>query len=90
MVRSVINIGVLKSNDKSVAPDLQPIMITQEYISKIKNTLPLLPNELFDKFTKEFGLSDYDAQLLTNEKAIALILMNSVFLQKTINLQQIL
>jgi len=53
-------------------PDLQPVIITQEYIEKVKNSLPPLPNELFQKFTTEFGLSDYDANILTDEKGIAL------------------
>ena len=53
-------------------PDLQPVIITQEYIEKIRKTLPLLPKELFIKFTKEFKLSDYDANILIEEKEIAL------------------
>ena len=53
-------------------PDLQPIIITQDYIEKVKKTLPPLPKELFQKFTKEFNLSDYDANILVDEKEIAL------------------
>jgi len=53
-------------------PDLQPIIVTKEYIEKVKATLPLLPEELFQKFTKEFALSDYDANILVEEKSIAL------------------
>ena len=53
-------------------PDLQPLFITKEYINKIKNTLPELPNELFVKFTKKFRLSEYDANILIDEKGIAL------------------
>ena len=53
-------------------PDLQAVIVTQEYIEKIKNSLPPLPSELFQKFTTEFGLSDYDANILTDEKGIAL------------------
>ena len=55
-------------------PDLQAVIVTQEYIEKVKNNLPPLPNELFQKFTTEFGLSDYDANILTDEKGIALYL----------------
>ena len=43
-------------------PDLSPIIIKQEYIDKIKSELPALPEELYTKYTKEFGLSDYDAK----------------------------
>ena len=53
-------------------PDLQPIIITEKYISEIKEQLPPLPDELFLKFTNEFGLSEYDAIILTDEKEIAL------------------
>ena len=53
-------------------PDLQPVIVTQDYIEKVKATLPPLPKELFQKFTKEFSLSDYDANILVDEKAIAL------------------
>jgi len=53
-------------------PDLQPIIITQDYIEKVKRTLPPLPKELHQKFTKEFNLSDYDANILVDEKEIAL------------------
>ena len=53
-------------------PDLQPIIITKKYISAIKEQLPPLPNELFLKFTNEFGLSRYNAIILTDEKEIAL------------------
>ncbi|MAJ89857.1 MAG: Asp-tRNA(Asn)/Glu-tRNA(Gln) amidotransferase GatCAB subunit B [Flavobacteriales bacterium] len=53
-------------------PDLQPILINKEYIEKIKASLPLLPSQLFKKFTKEFGLSEYDANILIDDKSIAL------------------
>ena len=53
-------------------PDLQAVIVTQEYIEEVKNSLPPLPSELFQKFTTEFGLSDYDANILTDEKGIAL------------------
>ena len=53
-------------------PDLSPIIIKQEYIDKIKSELPALPEELYTKYTKEYGLSDYDAKNLTDSKGIAL------------------
>jgi aspartyl-tRNA(Asn)/glutamyl-tRNA(Gln) amidotransferase subunit B len=52
-------------------PDLQPVVVTKEYISKVKETLPPLPNELFKKYTA-LGLSEYDAGVLTDSKEIAL------------------
>jgi aspartyl-tRNA(Asn)/glutamyl-tRNA(Gln) amidotransferase subunit B len=53
-------------------PDLQPVIVTQEYIAKVKASLPPLPTELFKKFSTEFGLSEYDANILIDEKGIAL------------------
>jgi len=53
-------------------PDLQPVIVTKEYINKVRKTLPPLPNELFLIFTKEYNLSEYDANILTDEKGIAL------------------
>lgn len=53
-------------------PDLQPIKVTEEHISEVAATMPPLPNFLFNKYTKELGLSDYDAAILTDQKEIAL------------------
>lgn len=53
-------------------PDLQPIQVTQEHIDEIKSVMPPLPNQLFEKYTKTLGLSDYDAKNLTDTKDIAL------------------
>ena len=47
-------------------------IITKEYIEKVKKTLPLLPKELFTKFTTKFNLSEYDSNILIEEKEIAL------------------
>ncbi len=52
-------------------PDLQPVVVSQEYIAKVKSTLPPLPNELFKKY-QSLGLSAYDAGVLTDSKEIAL------------------
>ena len=40
-------------------------------VEKVKSTLPPLPKELFQKFTKEFFLSDYDVNILGEKKGIA-------------------
>ena len=52
-------------------PDLQPVVVSQEYIAKIKNKLPPLPNELYKKYIG-LGLSAYDCGVLTDSKEIAL------------------
>lgn len=53
-------------------PDLQPVIVKEEYINQIKRNLPPLPEKLLLKFTMEFGLSEYDATILVDEKGIAL------------------
>ena len=53
-------------------PDLQPVMVTAKDVEEIKKTLPPLPKELFKKFTSEFGLSEYDTNVIIEEKEIAL------------------
>jgi aspartyl-tRNA(Asn)/glutamyl-tRNA(Gln) amidotransferase subunit B len=53
-------------------PDLQPVIVTQEDIAKVKSELPPLPAELLEKYTKELGLSAYDASVLTDAKEVAL------------------
>lgn len=53
-------------------PDLQPVLIEQDYINEVKKSLPPLPDQLFKKYTNEFGLSEYDAGVLTDTKEIAL------------------
>ena len=46
--------------------------IDEQWIADIKATMPALPNELHKKFTTEFGLSEYDAGVLTESKPVAL------------------
>ncbi|PKV75491.1 Asp-tRNA(Asn)/Glu-tRNA(Gln) amidotransferase subunit GatB [Pontibacter ramchanderi] len=53
-------------------PDLPPLVIEQEWLERIKATMPSLPQELYKRFTQEFGLSEYDAGVLTDAKEIAL------------------
>lgn len=53
-------------------PDLQPTSVKQDYIRKVKETLPLMPNDLFKKYTEEYGLSDYDANIIIESKPVAL------------------
>ena len=52
-------------------PDLQPVYITEKYIKSVKETLPELPNQLYKRYVRDFKLSDYDAAVLTDTKAIA-------------------
>jgi aspartyl-tRNA(Asn)/glutamyl-tRNA(Gln) amidotransferase subunit B len=42
-----------------------------EYVEKLKNDLPELPDEKKHRFMRSFGLSDYDADVLVAERASA-------------------
>ncbi len=46
-------------------PDLLPLIITDDQIEKIRETLPELPTAKRARYVKEFGLSEYDAARLT-------------------------
>jgi len=48
-------------------PDLLPVTIEQDWIDQIRDTLPELPDEKKHRFTKEYGLSLYDASVLIAE-----------------------
>lgn len=52
-------------------PDILPITIAKESVEKIKNEMPLLPQERRIKYVEEYGLPEYDAQILTSSKYIS-------------------
>lgn len=53
-------------------PDLQPITVSEATKEAIRASMPPLPRELRAKYTSTLGLSDYDAAILTDDKATAL------------------
>jgi aspartyl-tRNA(Asn)/glutamyl-tRNA(Gln) amidotransferase subunit B len=52
-------------------PDLPPLHITQPFIDEVKAQMPALPKALLAKFTTEYGLNEYDAGVLTDNKETA-------------------
>ncbi|MCE2866033.1 MAG: Asp-tRNA(Asn)/Glu-tRNA(Gln) amidotransferase subunit GatB [Oxalobacteraceae bacterium] len=52
-------------------PDLPPLMIAQEWIDRVKASLPELPGAMRDRFVNDYQLSEYDAMVLTQSKAMA-------------------
>ncbi|MBO6602788.1 MAG: Asp-tRNA(Asn)/Glu-tRNA(Gln) amidotransferase subunit GatB [Roseicyclus sp.] len=52
-------------------PDLLPLEIEQDWVDRIEATLPELPDAKKARFMGEFGLSDYDASVLTADTASA-------------------
>ncbi|GAB2785173.1 aspartyl-tRNA(Asn)/glutamyl-tRNA(Gln) amidotransferase subunit B [Hymenobacter luteus] len=53
-------------------PDLPPVIIDDEWLHRVQAELPALPQQLYARFTGELGLSDYDANVLTADKDVAL------------------
>ncbi len=52
-------------------PDLLPLQITQDMILQIQANMPALPSTLRNSWRTSYGLSDYDASLLTQSKSTA-------------------
>jgi aspartyl-tRNA(Asn)/glutamyl-tRNA(Gln) amidotransferase subunit B len=52
-------------------PDLPPLMIAQEWIDRVRASLPELPGAMRDRFVNDYQLSEYDAMVLTQSKAMA-------------------
>lgn len=52
-------------------PDLVPLRVTKEEIESIASEIGELPKEKNQRFRDEFGLSVYDAWLMSNNKALA-------------------
>ena len=50
-------------------PDLTPFHLQDEFIEKIRQTIPALPEERIKKYITELKLSEYDAGVLTEERA---------------------
>jgi aspartyl-tRNA(Asn)/glutamyl-tRNA(Gln) amidotransferase subunit B len=52
-------------------PDINPIVITPEEIEAVRATLPELPGARRQRYRELYGLSDYDAGILTVSKAFS-------------------
>jgi aspartyl-tRNA(Asn)/glutamyl-tRNA(Gln) amidotransferase subunit B len=52
-------------------PDLVPVEINDEWIERVRESLPELPDEKKLRFETDYKLPEYDAVLLTTDKAVA-------------------
>ncbi len=52
-------------------PDLLPLELTQDYVDGLRNSLPELPDAKRARFINDYGLSAYDADVLTAERESA-------------------
>jgi aspartyl-tRNA(Asn)/glutamyl-tRNA(Gln) amidotransferase subunit B len=52
-------------------PDLPPLVVDEAWLDHVRTGLPELPNEKRQRFIEQYGLTEYDAGVLTGEKAVA-------------------
>jgi aspartyl-tRNA(Asn)/glutamyl-tRNA(Gln) amidotransferase subunit B len=52
-------------------PDLPPVKVTEEWIGKVRALIPELPAAKRVRFQQQYGLSDYDAKVLSFDRAMA-------------------
>jgi aspartyl-tRNA(Asn)/glutamyl-tRNA(Gln) amidotransferase subunit B len=52
-------------------PDLLPLVIDEKWQAKIRQTLPELPEVRRQRMVKNYGITGYDAQVLTSSKSLA-------------------
>jgi aspartyl-tRNA(Asn)/glutamyl-tRNA(Gln) amidotransferase subunit B len=52
-------------------PDLLPLVLTEDYVARLKADLPELPDAKKARFVKDYGLSAYDADVLVAEQETA-------------------
>jgi len=52
-------------------PDLTPVRISQEMVELLRSRMPELPDARKERFLKAYGLPEYDAEVLTSDRAMA-------------------
>ncbi len=53
-------------------PDLSPLEVSETWLREIKESMPPLPHELYEKYIKTYQLPEYDAFVITDSKEVAL------------------
>lgn len=51
-------------------PDLPPIVISEEWLQRVKSTMPVLPKEIVKDLVAELGISPAEANVLAEDKAL--------------------
>jgi len=52
-------------------PDLLPLVVDEKWQAEIRSTLPELPEERRKRMVADYGITDYDARVLTGTKSFA-------------------
>ncbi|MEO9481900.1 MAG: Asp-tRNA(Asn)/Glu-tRNA(Gln) amidotransferase subunit GatB [Ekhidna sp.] len=68
-------------------PDISPFQVSEEWLDEIKMNMPATPRQLRRKLTSRYGLSEYDAMVLTDKKEVALFFEKTC--QKTKHFKQV-
>jgi aspartyl-tRNA(Asn)/glutamyl-tRNA(Gln) amidotransferase subunit B len=52
-------------------PDLAPLIVSDEFVERVREAMPELPEARRRRFTEQYGLSYSDASQLTSERSLA-------------------
>ncbi len=52
-------------------PDLSPLFVSDEWLDSLKAKMPILPQELYERFINKYKIPAYDAAFLTDSKEMA-------------------
>lgn len=52
-------------------PDLPPLIIDSDWLEEIRSSLPELPDSVKERFINTYGLSPYDADVLTRDRELS-------------------
>lgn len=52
-------------------PDLPPLRLDESWIAEIKRDLPELPDDKASRFVSDLGIPEYDARVITGDRALA-------------------
>ncbi len=52
-------------------PDLLPLEVSDEWVERVRQQMPELPEARRERFVRDYGLPEYDAEVLTARKDIA-------------------
>lgn len=59
-------------------PDLPPLVLSEDYVNTIKALVPELPDEKMERFQKSYGISEYEATILSSSKKLGEFFENCV------------
>ena len=52
-------------------PDLTPFKITESFLETVRAAIPPMPEELFERYTQELLLPEYDARVISDDKDLS-------------------